>query len=197
MLRRISVVLMLLGAFSLFSAEKVKLGFFVREGETNLEFLKKVPTDLLVTFDGMIIFDSPIDEWIQKETEKDGKAPKVTTAGLQEQMLKSMDKVLKSGKPMRRIEDKAASDRQYLIVYNFERIVPVPMVSHTISARITIYDKAAPDTPVSVLTHQILDASSSIPGMVTDKGIGAAGANIAGQLKMFNTMPKAARSDEE
>ncbi|HBD95941.1 MAG: hypothetical protein A2015_09415 [Spirochaetes bacterium GWF1_31_7] len=198
-MKRLLISLLLLSSISsfLFAKEDVKLGFYVREGKTDLAEIKKAPTDLIVSFENTIIFDSLIEDWIKDQTEKNGKPPKVTAAGLQTEFLKSMDKLLKSGKPISRIADKSKVTKKYVIMLNVDRIVPVPMVGHTFTCRINLYEASNLETPISVMTLQIIESGGTIPGVVSDKGIGQAGLTIASQLKMLIANPKAARSEKE
>jgi len=195
-MKKFIVFFMLLTVCFIYAEEKVKLGFFVREGAADLEILKKVPINLIVTFENTIIFDSPIADWIKKQTEEKGKAPKVTVDGLKEEFLKSLDKVIKSGKPIKRVESKDKADRKYLIVMNIDRIVPVPMVGHTFSSKISIYEKSDLEKPISVMTHQIMEGGGSIKGLVTDKGIGQAGATIGSHLIFLSNNPKVVKSEK-
>ncbi len=198
-MKRLLISLLLLVSVSsfLFAKEDVKLGFYVREGKTDLAEIKKAPTDLIVSFENTIIFDSLIEDWIKDQTAKNGKPPKVTVAGLQTEFLKSMDKLLKSGKPISRIADKSKVTKKYVMIMNVVRIVPVPMVGHTFSCRINLYEGSNLETPISVITLQIIESGGAMPGVVNDKGIGQAGLTIASQLQLLIANPKVVRSENE
>lgn len=194
-MRKFLVVFMILSAVMVFAEEKVKLGFYVREGESDLSMLRRQQVNLIVTFDETVIFDTELKEWIARKTAEDGKAPNVTVDGLQREFFKSLDSAIKRGKPVKRINSKSEVDRGFLLVANLDRVVPVPMIGHTLTFRISVYNAADMNTPVTVMTLQYMEDKSGIPGRISDNGIGRTGSGLGAWLVQMVNNPKIVRTN--